>query len=407
MKQMNNEKIFTVTEVNNYIKYLMQNDVLLSHLHVKGEISNYKHHTSGHIYFTLKDADSRIRCVMFKGNASKLKFIPEDGFAVILRGYFSIYERDGQYQFYAEDMIPEGTGSLYKAYEQLKKRLSNLGYFDEAKKKKIPFMPRAVGVVTSPTGAAVRDIISIIRRRCPCIDIFLFPVQVQGSGAENEIAEGIRFFNIKRNVDVLIIGRGGGSIEELWAFNEEAVAKAVYESDIPVISAVGHETDYTIADFTADLRAATPSAAAELAVPDMQNLMGKLSQFRYVLNTAIANYIKDNKSRVEKISRDNVFRQLERKILNLSQTLDSLDKYLDYNMLNIIKSSRNEIDKTIGKLQLLNPEAALNRGYGIILRKSDEKLLSSIKDMLLDEELLIKLKDGKVVVQVKGLESKI
>lgn len=407
MKQMNNEKIFTVTEVNNYIKYLMQNDALLSHLHVKGEISNYKHHTSGHIYFTLKDADSRIRCVMFKGNASKLKFIPEDGFAVILRGYFSIYERDGQYQFYAEDMIPEGTGSLYKAYEQLKKRLSNLGYFDEAKKKKIPFMPRAVGVVTSPTGAAVRDIISIIRRRCPCIDIFLFPVQVQGAGAENEIAEGIRFFNIKRNVDVLIIGRGGGSIEELWAFNEEAVAKAVYESDIPVISAVGHETDYTIADFTADLRAATPSAAAELAVPDLQNLIGKLSQFRYVLNTAISNYIKDHKSRVEKISRDNVFRQLERKILNLSQTLDSLDKYLDYNMLNIIKSSRNEIDKTIGKLQLLNPEAALNRGYGIIMRKSDGKLLSSINDMLLDEELLIKLKDGKVAVQVKGLESKI
>ena len=405
MEQMNNERIFTVTEVNNYIKHLMQNDVLLSHLHVKGEISNFKHHSSGHIYFTLKDADSRIRCVMFKGNASKLKFMPEDGCAVILRGYFSIYERDGQYQFYTEDMIPEGTGSLYKAYEQLKKKLAAMGYFDEARKKKIPFMPRAVGVVTSPTGAAVRDIISIIRRRCPCIDVYLYPVQVQGAGAENEIAEGIRYFNSKGNVDVMIIGRGGGSIEELWAFNEEVVAKAVCESDIPVISAVGHETDYTISDFTADLRAATPSAAAELAVPDMQSLLGKLSQYQYVLNSAIANFIKDNRSRVERISGDSVFRQLERKVLNMRQTLDSLDKYLDYNMLNIMKGRRNEIDKTIGKLQLLNPEAAMGRGYGIIIRKSDGKLLTSVKDMQLNEELCIKLKDGKAEVQVKRLES--
>ncbi|HOH89536.1 MAG TPA: exodeoxyribonuclease VII large subunit, partial [Bacillota bacterium] len=204
---------------------------------------------------------------------------------------------------------------------------------------------------------------------------------------------------------VMIIGRGGGSIEELWAFNEEAVAKAVYESDIPVISAVGHETDYTISDFTADLRAATPSAAAELAVPDMQSLLGKLSQYQYVLNSAIANFIKDNRSRVERISGDSVFRQLERKVLNMRQTLDSLDKYLDYNMLNIMKGRRNEIDKTIGKLQLLNPEAAMGRGYGIIIRKSDGKLLTSVKDMQLNEELCIKLKDGKAEVQVKRLES--
>lgn len=267
-------------------------------------------------------------------------------------------------------------------------------------------MPRAVGVVTSPTGAAVRDIISIIRRRCPGIDVILYPVQVQGAGAENEIAEGIRFFNDAGNVEVMIIGRGGGSIEELWAFNEEVVAKAVYESDIPVISAVGHETDYTIADFTADLRAATPSAAAELAVPDMQSLMGKLSQYRYVLNSAITNYIKDNRSKVERISGDNVFRQLERKILNFSQTLDSLDKYLDYNMLNIIKGSRNEIDNIIGKLHLLNPEAALGRGYGIISRRADGKLLTSVKDILINDELLVKLKDGKAIVRVKELENK-
>lgn len=400
---MSSERIFTVTEINNYIKYLMQNDMLLSHLYVKGEISNFKHHSSGHAYFTLKDADSRIKCVMFKGNASKLKFTPEDGCAVILRGYFSIYERDGQYQLYTEDMIPEGTGSLYKAYEQLKKKLSELGYFDETRKKKLPFMPKAVGVVTSPTGAAVRDIISIIKRRCPCVDVLLYPVQVQGAGAENEIAEGIRYFNSKGNVDVMIVGRGGGSIEELWAFNEEVVAKAIYESGIPVISAVGHETDFTIADFAADLRAATPSAAAELAVPDKQALLGKVNQYQYVLNTAMANYIGSKRVRVERISRDNVFRQLERKILNMNQTLDILNKYLDYNMLNIMKNSRNELDKAVGKLGILNPESALGRGYGIIIRKEDGRLLTSIKEIKPAEELEIRLKDGKALVEVKEL----
>ncbi len=401
---MSSEKVFTVTEINNYIKYLMQNDILLSHLFVKGEISNFKLHTSGHVYFTLKDADSRIKCVMFKGNASKLKFIPEDGCAVIVRGYFSIYERDGQYQLYAEDMIPEGTGSLYKAYEQLKKKLSALGYFDEARKKKLPFLPKAVGIVTSPTGAAVRDIISIIKRRCPCVDIYLYPVQVQGAGAENEIAEGIRYFNTKGNVDLMIAGRGGGSIEELWAFNEEVVAKAIYESDIPVISAVGHETDFTIADFAADLRAATPSAAAELAVPDKQSLMSRVSQYQYVLNSSIVNYINNKRTRIERISKDNVFRQLERKILNMNQTLDMLDKYLDYNMQNILRSSKNELDKAIGKLYILNPESALNRGYGIIMRKADGKLLTSVKQMKLYEELEIRLKDGTAKVEVKELE---
>jgi exodeoxyribonuclease VII large subunit len=402
---MSNERIFTVTEINNYIKYLMQKDTLLSHLFVKGEISNFKHHTSGHAYFTLKDADSRIKCVMFKGNASKLKFMPEDGCAVILRGYFSIYERDGQYQLYVEDMIPEGTGSLYKAYEQLKKKLSELGYFDEARKRKLPFLPRAVGVVTSPTGAAVRDIISIIKRRCPSVDIFLYPVQVQGAGAENEISEGIRYFNSKANVDVMIIGRGGGSIEELWAFNEEVVANAIFESDIPVISAVGHETDFTISDFTADIRAATPSAAAELAVPDKQSILSRINQYQYLLNSSISNFININKVRVERISKDNVFRQLEGKILNMNQTLDSLNKYLDSNMLGVLKNNRNSLDKTLGKLRILNPESALGRGYGIIMRRTDGKLITSIKDIKLHEELDIKLTDGKAIVEVKGMEN--
>ncbi|MGE5677143.1 MAG: exodeoxyribonuclease VII large subunit [Pseudomonadota bacterium] len=400
---MSNERIFTVTEINTYIKYLMQNDELLSHIFVKGEISNYKLHTSGHAYFTLKDSDSRIKCVMFRGNASKLKFIPEDGSSVILRGYFSLYERDGQYQLYVEDMIPEGTGSLYKAYEQLKKKLSQLGYFAEERKRKLPFMPKAVGVVTSPTGAAVRDIISIIKRRCSCTDIYLYPVQVQGAGAENEIAQGIRYFNEKGNVDVMIVGRGGGSIEELWAFNEEIVANAIYNSAIPVISAVGHETDYTIADFVADLRAATPSAAAELAVPDRHALLGRVKQYGYLLNSNILNCIGSKRNRVERISRDNVFRQLERNILNLSQTLDSLNKYLDYNMANMLKGYRNDLENKAGKLSILNPESALSRGYGIIIRSSDGKPVTAVSEMKLEEELDIKLKDGTARVEVKGI----
>ncbi|HWR60847.1 MAG TPA: exodeoxyribonuclease VII large subunit, partial [Clostridia bacterium] len=390
--------------INTYIKYLIQNDILLSHIFVKGEISNYKLHTSGHAYFTLKDSASRIKCVMFRGNASKLKFMPEDGCAVILRGYFSIYERDGQYQLYVEDMIPEGTGSLYKAYEQLKNKLSRLGYFDEARKRKLPFMPKAVGIVTSPTGAAVRDIISIIRRRCPCTGIFLYPVQVQGAGAEIEIAEGIRYFSGNKIADVIIIGRGGGSIEELWAFNEEVVANAIFQSEIPVISAVGHETDYTIADFVADLRAATPSAAAELAVPDKQGLMGRLNQYRYVLNSAVLKGIDNRRTRVERISGDNVFRQLERKILDLNQTLDNLDRHLDYNMRNILKSSRNELDKSIGKLAVLNPESALSRGYGIIMRAADGRPVTSVTDIQPQAELDVKLKDGTARVEVKTVK---
>lgn len=402
---MSSERVFTVTEINTYIKYLFQNDILLSHIYVKGEISNYKLHSSGHAYFTLKDSDSRIKCVMFRGNASKLKFMPEDGCAVILRGYFSVYERDGQYQLYVEDMIPEGTGSLYKAYEQLKKKLSGLGYFDEARKRKLPFMPKAVGVVTSPTGAAVRDIISIIRRRCPSTDIFLYPVQVQGAGAENDIAEGIRYFNDRKVVDVMIVGRGGGSIEELWAFNEEVVAKAIFQSEIPVISAVGHETDFTIADFVADLRAATPSAAAELAVPDKQAVLSKLNQYQYVLNSAVLKGISNKRTRVERISGDNVFRQLERKIVDMNQTLDTLDKYLEHNIQNLLKRNRNELEKAAGKLGILNPDAALSRGYGIIMRAADGRLVTSMADIMPQEELDIKLKDGSARVLVKAVNA--
>lgn len=397
---MGNERIFTVTEVNNYIKNIFQKDMLLSHIFVKGELSNLKLHSSGHIYFTLKDSESRVKGVMFRGSAAKLKFIPEDGLAVIVRGYFSLYERDGQYQLYAEDMVPEGTGSLYKAYEQLKKRLSEEGLFDPAKKKNLPFMPGTVGVVTSPTGAAVRDILSIIKRRCPSTNIILYPVQVQGEGACDEIAEGIRYFNSRKLVDVMIVGRGGGSIEELWAFNEEVVARAIYESEIPVISAVGHETDYTIADFAADLRAATPSAAAELVVPDRQSLLARVNRQKYMLDSLVVKYISNKRQRIEKISKENVFRQLERKLLNFRQTLDMLSKYLDYNISYILKNKKAELAKNIEKLEILNPESALERGYAIVRKAKDGRLVSSVRDVEASDELELKLRDGSIVAKV-------
>jgi exodeoxyribonuclease VII large subunit len=402
---MSNDRIFTVTEINNYIKYMFQKDVLLTQVYVKGEISNFKLHSSGHIYYTLKDSESRIKGVMFKRYADKLKFMPEDGLAVVVRGYFSIYERDGQYQLYTEDMMPEGTGSLYKAYEQLKRKLSSEGMFDEDIKKPLPFMPRKVGVVTSPTGAAIRDIISIIKRRCPSTDILLYPVHVQGESAANEIASGIKYFNKEKNVDVMIVGRGGGSIEELWAFNEEVVAREIYESEIPVISAVGHETDYTIADFTADLRAATPSAAAELVVPDRQSLLSRINQYEYILNSSIRKYISDKKSGIERISRESVFRQLEKKLLNLGQTLDMLSKYLDTNTIYILKNKRNELVKNMEKLAILNPEAALDRGYAIIRSIKNGKLISSTAEINTSDKLELKLKDGSVTVVVTAVEN--
>ena len=390
---MSNNRIFTVTEINNYIKNLIQNDVLLSFVYIKGEISNLKIHSSGHIYFTLKDRDSRIKCVMFRGSSSKLKFRPEDGLEIIVRGYFSIYERDGQYQLYAEDMIPEGTGSLYKAYEQLKKKLQEDGVFDTARKKKLPYLPKTVGIITSPTGAAVRDIISIIKRRCSFVHIVLCPVLVQGDGAAEDICRAIRYFNRHKNVDVIIAGRGGGSIEELWAFNEEVVARALFESDIPVVSAVGHETDFTIADFAADLRAPTPSAAAELVVPDYQSLKARLGQAVYMLDSIMSRFIKEKKSHADALSKDNGFRQVERKILNLNQTLDSINKDLESSMQGLIANLKNRLYTNAEKLNILNPEAALHRGYALV-KGQDGKLISSVSEASEATMLSIHIKDG-------------
>lgn len=393
--------IFTVKEINNYIKSIFDHDVILSSVSIKGEISNFKLHSSGHAYFTLKDNDSKMKSVMFKGSASKLKFMPEDGMAVVVQGYLSVYERDGQYQFYAEDMIPEGVGALYKAYEQLKIKLAALGYFDEAIKKPLPYLPKTVGVVTSGTGAAVRDIISIIRRRNPLVNIILYPVQVQGEGASKEIVQGIEFFNQKQNVDVIIIGRGGGSIEELWAFNEEVTAHAIFSSEIPIVSAVGHETDFTIADFVSDLRAATPSAAAELVVPDKHALISRLNQSAYMLNNYMNKFMQEKRYKIEYISKGNAFRQIEQKLHSLMQTVDMCNKSMNHSVLQILNNNKTRLITNIEKLDILNPASVLLRGYSSTSRSG--KIITSVKQLSIGDTIEVEFKDGSVSAEINNI----
>jgi exodeoxyribonuclease VII large subunit len=401
---MSSMKIFSVREINNYIKSIMDHDVILSNVYIKGEISNYKLHSSGHAYFTLKDNDSKMKCVMFKGSASKLKFRPEDGMAVVVQGYLSVYERDGQYQLYTEDMIPEGIGALYKAYEQLKTKLAALGYFDEVNKKPLPYLPRTVGVITSGTGAAVRDIISIIRRRNSLINIILYPVLVQGEGASKDIAQGIRYFNQKQNVDIIIVGRGGGSIEELWAFNEEETARAIFDSKIPIVSAVGHETDFTIADFVADLRAATPSAAAELVVPDRHALAARLNQSLYMLNNCMNKYLQEKRYKIEYISKGNAFRQIEQKIHSLMQTVDLCNKSMNYNMQQILNINKNKLIVNIEKLDILNPASVLLRGYSSTSRTG--KIVTSVAELSVGDRIEVEFKDGCVSAEINNIINK-
>lgn len=394
-------KVFTVSEVNTYIKLLIEKDLFLSYIYVKGEISNLKIHTSGHMYFTLKDRYSRIKCVMFKSSLSKVKFIPEEGMQVVVRGYFSIYERDGQYQLYSESIILEGTGELYKAFEQLKERLQKEGLFDKSAKKPLPFYPKNVAIITSPTGAAVRDIISITKRRNPQVNILLYPVLVQGPEASGQIAQGLKFFNKQKKVDVIIVGRGGGSIEELWAFNEEVVARAIYNSSIPVVSAVGHETDYTIADFVADERAATPSAAAEIVIPEIRQLKSHLKKIDSQIYLGILSYIKDRKFRLKDAKKSHTFRNIETKVINLRQTLETLKNKLNDSMELYVRNSRDGLRQDIEKLSILNPASNLLRGYSFVKKEKDGLLITSVNRVTPGDDIRVILKDGNILATVK------
>ena len=389
----------TVTDLNKYIKGRIDNDEMLNNVLVKGEISNFKNHYTGHMYFTLKDENSLIKCVMFKTYTTHLSFMPKDGMKVIILGGVSVFERDGVYQIYAKAMKEDGLGDLYVAYEELKNKLSNEGLFDEKYKKPIPFMPKTIVVLTSNTGAVLRDIINVSTRRNPNVNIRLYPVPVQGSGAGEKIAEGIEFMNKNKLADVLIIGRGGGSIEDLWPFNEEIVARAMFNSEIPIISAVGHETDFTIADFVADLRAPTPSAAAELAVANIDDVRETLKTYNNRYKVSLKKKIELMKMSYEKCMTRQAFKNPTQKINEQYMLIDMKVKSLQNSILLKIKEDKTKFVKEVAKLDALSPLKTLTRGYSII-SKQDGRIAKEVKDLSQGEKVSIRLSDGSVDAQV-------
>ena len=381
----------TVSQLNRFIKQMLDGTSILNNIWVKGEISNFKRHYTGHCYLTLKDEGGVLKAVMFKANAARLAFAPENGMKVLARGRVSVYERDGSYQLYIEEMQPDGVGSLHIAYEQLKARLQEEGLFDEAKKKPLPPYPNTIGVVTATTGAAIRDIINILSRRYPCAKVLIYPTLVQGEGASAGIAEAIEYFNAHKLADVLIVGRGGGSIEDLWAFNEEQTARAIYASEIPVVSAVGHETDFTIADFVADLRAPTPSAAAELVVPSVAELREKLLSMRSRVIMGALHTIRMKRSQIEKIT----LRSPAAKLADNRILLDDLTKHLVRNTKLILDRKREEIKAAAGRLDAMSPLAVLGRGYSIAKSK-DGTVIRQKGDAVSGTEFDLVLSDGSV-----------
>ena len=388
----------SVTELNKYIKDKIDKDEMLNNVFVKGEISNYKHHYTGHLYFTLKDENSLIKCIMFKGYAVNLKFEPKDGMKVTIFGSVSVFERDGVYQIYVKAMQEDGIGSLYKAYEEMKAKLEKEGLFDQSHKKKIPLMPRCIGVLTSNTGAVIRDIINVSTRRNPNVYIKLLPVPVQGPGAAEKIVDAIKTMNEKKLADVIIVARGGGSLEDLWPFNEEIVARAIYDSELPVISAVGHETDFTIADFVADLRAPTPSAAAELAVPNIADIKLKLEGYNNRYKLALKKKVEFMKLRYEKCMNSRVFKEPLQKINEKYILIDMKVKTMQNSISNIYNSKKTNMIKHIAKLDALSPLKTLTRGYSIV--QVNGKVVKSVEELKKDEEIDIRLVDGQARAKV-------
>ena len=383
----------SVTDLNRYIKNKIADDEYLNNILIKGEISNFKHHYTGHMYFTLKDENSLIKCIMFKSYAQKLNFEPKDGMKVYILGSVSVFERDGVYQIYAKVMEEDGLGDLYTRYQRLKKELEEKGLFDERHKKKIPMMPKVIGVLTSQTGSVIRDIINVSTRRNPNVYIRLLPVPVQGEGAGEKIAKGIEYMNKNELADVLILARGGGSLEDLWPFNEEIVANSIYNSKIPIISAVGHETDFSISDFVADLRAPTPSSAAELAVPDVYEVKQKINTYQNRLKMSLTKKLEIMKLRYEKCMSSSVFKDPTRKINENYIKIDTYVKQLE-NLINKVKEkNKNKYIELVSKLDTLSPLKTLTRGYSIV--EKDGKSIKSILELQKDDEISIRLNDGK------------
>lgn len=392
------EETISVSQLNDYIKAIVDSDYALGKLSVRGEISNFTAHRSGHFYFSLKDENSLIRAVMFRSYAGGVRFRPENGMKVTVVGSVSVFVRDGQYQLYVTDMQPDGIGSLWLAYEQLKRKLSAEGLFDEAHKRPLPKFPLRVGVITSATGAAVRDIINITGRRFPLARVLLFPAEVQGDGAVPSLIAGIRYFNAFDAADVIIIGRGGGSIEDLWAFNDEGLAREVYSSGIPVISAVGHETDFTICDFVADLRAPTPSAAAELAVPDQLALFTKLANTDSHLKELLLQKTEQYKLRLDHIKKSRLFTSSQMLFADKQNRLSLLSTELDRAAKQAVEEKKNLLSVCSARLEALSPLSVLARGYSVTEKSG--KMLRSIDKISEGDILTTRLSDGVVTSTV-------
>ena len=394
----------TITQLNRYIKSIIEKDIHLANVSVRGELSNFKQHSSGHCYMTLKDEESTIRAVMFRAAADKLRFTPENGMKIIAEGKISVYERDGQYQMYITSIQPDGIGDLHIAFEQLKIALQKEGLFEAGRKKILPRFPKTVGVITSPTGAAVRDIVNVITRRYPSVEVLIYPVLVQGEGAAAQISTAIEYMNLQKCADVLIVGRGGGSIEELWAFNEEIVARAIFASKIPIISAVGHETDFTIADFVADLRAPTPSAAAELAVPSNIELVAGIRQNYSRMLYAIRKTIEGKKAILSRFAIKNPMDLVNQ---NRIRT-DNATRHLTNAMSTIFQQKCRQLAVNAARLNALSPLGVLSRGYSVA--QTDSGVVRSIKQIKQGDDLQVRLPDGVAdcrVIDTTFLEEKI
>ena len=404
--KMNLQSIISVSQLNTYARSLLEGDENLRNVFVRGEISNFTANArSGHLYMSLKDANASIKAVMFAGNASKLKFRLENGMSVIVRGRVSLYERDGAFQLYIDDIQPEGIGSLAIAFEQLKDKLSKEGIFDSDRKKQIPTMPKRIGVISSPNGAAVQDVLNIISRRFPLAEIVFAGVPVQGDGAGEIIAHAVADFNYLNCADVIIIARGGGSAEDLWEFNNENLARAIYNSEIPVISGVGHETDFTICDFAADLRAPTPSAAAELAVPDIYELAAYIDLLNEKINKAISSKIQLEEMHLDNLADSGFLKKPVDYIDECNKNLSDLDKSLNNAVKSIFESKYNKAAFLVAKLDALSPLKILSRGFSVV--KSNNSVVSSVNQLSVGEPIELKLSDGTANAVITQIENRV
>lgn len=395
---------YTVSEVNYYIKNMFMRDRFLNSIYVKGEVSNCKYHTSGHIYFTLKDQHGQLACVMFAGQRRGLAFRLEEGQSVIVLGSINVYERDGKYQLYANEIVLDGQGILYERFERLKKALEAEGLFDPSHKKPIPMFPKRVGIVTASTGAAIQDICNISRRRNPYVQLILYPAQVQGQGAAESIVRGIKVLD-RMGLDTIIIGRGGGSIEDLWAFNEEIVARAVYECKTPIISAVGHETDFTIADFVADLRAPTPSAAAELAVNDLNVFLNTLREYKRKLDREMQQHLNQSKNKLKELRLRMYYASPSYQIKQKRQYIVELEQRLQLLIKERIREKRHRLELYITKLEGLSPLSKLSKGYALVV--GENKIpIKSVSQVKTDELLTVSLLDGDIKTRVEEITEK-